>query len=137
MPRLQVCTAYGTRLVGQLGALNDGSISSGDGKHGAPAHFLHTRGRSLCSSFASILHAQHAGASEPQSDHQPQSQITLDHPQITHITHTLAQSCTHTGVPEPQIINYNPKEFDFGKEKPFPLRDQHFFTSVDKVRVCV
>lgn len=25
------------------------------------------------------------------------------------------------------------QEFDFGKEKAFPLRDQHFFTSIDKV----
>jgi hypothetical protein len=25
------------------------------------------------------------------------------------------------------------QDFDFGKEKPFPLRDQHFFTSIDKV----
>lgn len=37
-------------------------------------------------------------------------------------------------LPEPEILNYNAKDFDFGKEKAFPLRDQHFFTSIDKVR---
>lgn len=38
------------------------------------------------------------------------------------------------GVPEPELIHYNAKEFDFGKDKAFPMRDQHFFASVDKVR---
>lgn len=28
------------------------------------------------------------------------------------------------GFPEPEIIHYNPKEFDFGKKKSFPFRDQ-------------
>jgi hypothetical protein len=37
------------------------------------------------------------------------------------------------GLPEPEIVHFNPKEFDFGKDKPFPMRDQHFFTSIDKV----
>ncbi|CAM6092986.1 unnamed protein product [Calypogeia fissa] len=36
------------------------------------------------------------------------------------------------GFPEPDLIHYNPKEFDFGKKKAFPLRDQHFFTSIEK-----
>lgn len=31
-----------------------------------------------------------------------------------------------------EIVHYNPKEFDFGKQKAFPFRLQHFFTSVDK-----
>lgn len=30
------------------------------------------------------------------------------------------------GFPEPEIIHYNPKEFDFGKKKAFPFRDQVF-----------
>ena len=30
-------------------------------------------------------------------------------------------------------VHYNPKDFDFGGKKAFPLRDQHFFTSVSKV----
>lgn len=28
------------------------------------------------------------------------------------------------GFPEPELIHYNPKEFDFGKKKAFPFRDQ-------------
>lgn len=28
------------------------------------------------------------------------------------------------GFPEPEIVHYNPKEFDFGKKKAFPFRDQ-------------
>ncbi|KAJ9528393.1 hypothetical protein QJQ45_020327 [Haematococcus lacustris] len=45
----------------------------------------------------------------------------------------IAKACAKAaGAPEPEIINYNAKDFDFGKDKPFPLRDQHFFTSVDK-----
>jgi hypothetical protein len=28
------------------------------------------------------------------------------------------------GFPEPEIIHYNPKDFDFGKKKAFPFRDQ-------------
>eukprot|EP00199_Chlamydomonas_sp_CCMP681_P001772 CAMPEP_0119101704 /NCGR_PEP_ID=MMETSP1180-20130426/681_1 /TAXON_ID=3052 ORGANISM="Chlamydomonas cf sp, Strain CCMP681" /NCGR_SAMPLE_ID=MMETSP1180 /ASSEMBLY_ACC=CAM_ASM_000741 /LENGTH=359 /DNA_ID=CAMNT_0007085867 /DNA_START=75 /DNA_END=1154 /DNA_ORIENTATION=+ len=45
----------------------------------------------------------------------------------------LAKACAKAmGAPEPELINYNAKDYDFGKEKPFPLRDQHFFTSVDK-----
>lgn len=30
------------------------------------------------------------------------------------------------GFPEPEIIHYNPKDFDFGKKKAFPFRDQVF-----------
>lgn len=37
------------------------------------------------------------------------------------------------GAPEPELVHYNPKEFDFGGVKAFPLRDQHFFTSIAKV----
>lgn len=47
----------------------------------------------------------------------------------------LAKACAKAGgFPEPEIINYNPKEFDFGKKKAFPFRDQHFFTSVEKAK---
>ena len=46
----------------------------------------------------------------------------------------IAKACAKAaGAPEPELVHFNPKDFDFGKEKPFPLRDQHFFTSVDKV----
>ena len=48
----------------------------------------------------------------------------------------IAQACAKAmGAPEPELVHYNPKDFDFGKDKAFPLRDQHFFTSIDKVRV--
>ncbi|KAI3811776.1 hypothetical protein L1987_21506 [Smallanthus sonchifolius] len=47
----------------------------------------------------------------------------------------LARACAKAGgFPEPKIIHYNPKEFDFGKKKAFPFRDQHFFASVEKAK---
>ncbi|XP_028556965.1 chloroplast stem-loop binding protein of 41 kDa b, chloroplastic isoform X3 [Dendrobium catenatum] len=47
----------------------------------------------------------------------------------------LARACAKAaGFPEPEIINYNPKEFDFGKKKAFPFRDQHFFASIEKAQ---
>lgn len=47
----------------------------------------------------------------------------------------LAKACAKAGgFPEPEIVHYNPKEFDFGKKKAFPFRDQHFFTSVEKAK---
>lgn len=32
------------------------------------------------------------------------------------------------------IVHYDPKQFDFGKRKAFPLRTQHFFTSIQKAQ---
>ncbi|GMY21897.1 chloroplast stem-loop binding protein of 41 kDa b, chloroplastic isoform X2 [Fagus crenata] len=47
----------------------------------------------------------------------------------------LARACARAGgFPEPEIIHFNPKEFDFGKKKAFPFRDQHFFASIDKAK---
>ncbi len=47
----------------------------------------------------------------------------------------IAKACAKAmGLPEPELVHFNAKEFDFGKDKPFPMRDQHFFASVDKVR---
>ncbi|XVF57623.1 hypothetical protein PTKIN_Ptkin06aG0220100 [Pterospermum kingtungense] len=47
----------------------------------------------------------------------------------------LARACAKAGgFPEPEIVHYNPKEFDFGKKKAFPFRDQHFFASIEKVK---
>ncbi|CAH9122395.1 unnamed protein product [Cuscuta epithymum] len=47
----------------------------------------------------------------------------------------LAKACVKAGgFPEPDIIHYNPKEFDFGKKKAFPFRDQHFFASIEKAK---
>ncbi|PIG92131.1 NAD-dependent epimerase/dehydratase family protein [Gloeocapsopsis sp. IPPAS B-1203] len=33
-----------------------------------------------------------------------------------------------------QIVHYDPKKFDFGKRKAFPIRVQHFFAAVDKAK---
>ncbi|KAJ0079610.1 hypothetical protein Patl1_22456 [Pistacia atlantica] len=50
----------------------------------------------------------------------------------------LARACAKAGgFPEPELVHYNPKEFDFGKKKAFPFRDQHFFASVDKAKHVV
>lgn len=47
----------------------------------------------------------------------------------------LARACAKAaGYPEPEIVHYNPKEFDFGKKKSFPFRDQHFFASIEKAQ---
>jgi hypothetical protein len=32
------------------------------------------------------------------------------------------------GFPEPELVHYNPKDFDFGKKKAFPFRDQVIYT---------
>lgn len=45
----------------------------------------------------------------------------------------LARACAKAGgFPEPEIVHYNPKDYDFGKLKAFPFRDQHFFASIEK-----
>lgn len=45
----------------------------------------------------------------------------------------IAKACAEAmGVECPEIVHFNPKDFDFGKAKAFPMRDQHFFASVDK-----
>ncbi|KAL2941700.1 Chloroplast stem-loop binding protein of 41 kDa b chloroplastic [Bienertia sinuspersici] len=47
----------------------------------------------------------------------------------------LARACAKAGgFPEPEIIHYNPKDYDFGKKKSFPFRDQHFFASIEKAK---
>lgn len=47
----------------------------------------------------------------------------------------LAKACAKAGgFPEPEIIHYNPKDYDFGKKKAFPFRDQHFFASIEKAK---
>ncbi|MBD2106486.1 NAD-dependent epimerase/dehydratase family protein [Nodosilinea sp. FACHB-13] len=33
-----------------------------------------------------------------------------------------------------KIVHYDPKAFDFGKAKAFPMRVQHFFTAIDKAQ---
>lgn len=47
----------------------------------------------------------------------------------------LARACAQAAGKAPesvQIVHYDPKQFDFGKRKAFPLRMQHFFASVHK-----
>lgn len=47
----------------------------------------------------------------------------------------LARTCAIAAGKSPdeiQIVHYDPKEFDFGKRKAFPMRLQHFFASVSK-----
>ena len=47
----------------------------------------------------------------------------------------LARACAVAAgksVDAVELVHYDPKQFDFGKRKAFPLRTQHFFTSVQK-----
>lgn len=47
----------------------------------------------------------------------------------------LAKSCAIAMGKDPKeikIINYDPKAFNFGKRKAFPMRAQHFFTDINK-----
>ncbi|MEQ9668390.1 NAD-dependent epimerase/dehydratase family protein [Coleofasciculus sp. G2-EDA-02] len=49
----------------------------------------------------------------------------------------LANACIVAGGKSPDdfdLLHYNPKKFDFGKRKAFPLRTQHFFTDVHKAK---
>jgi len=47
----------------------------------------------------------------------------------------IAKACALAmGAPEPELVHFNPKDFDFGKKKAFPMRDQHFFASIDKAQ---
>ncbi len=47
----------------------------------------------------------------------------------------LARACAVAAGKSPddiKIVHYDPKNFDFGKRKAFPMRTQHFFASVNK-----
>lgn len=49
----------------------------------------------------------------------------------------LAQACALAAGKSPEalnIVHYDPKKFDFGKAKAFPMRVQHFFTSIEKAK---
>ncbi|MBE9110136.1 NAD-dependent epimerase/dehydratase family protein [Nodosilinea sp. LEGE 07298] len=49
----------------------------------------------------------------------------------------LARACTAAAGKDPdsfKIVHYDPKAFDFGKAKAFPMRVQHFFTAIDKAQ---
>lgn len=48
----------------------------------------------------------------------------------------LAKACAKAaGAPEPELVHFDPNAIDLGKAKAFPLRDVHFFTSIEKVAV--
>jgi len=47
----------------------------------------------------------------------------------------LARACVEAAGKSPdsiKIVHYDPKKFDFGKRKAFPMRVQHFFADVNK-----
>lgn len=47
----------------------------------------------------------------------------------------LAKACAEAAGKSPdsiKLVHYDPKQFDFGKRKAFPLRVQHFFASINK-----
>lgn len=46
----------------------------------------------------------------------------------------IAKACAEAaGAPEPELVHFNPKSVEIPKgKKAFPMRDQHFFASVDK-----
>ena len=49
----------------------------------------------------------------------------------------LARACAVAAGKSPddlKIVHYDPKQFDFGKRKAFPLRAQHFFASIQKAQ---
>lgn len=49
----------------------------------------------------------------------------------------LARACATAAGKNPdnlKIVHYDPKAFDFGKAKAFPMRVQHFFTAIDKAQ---
>ena len=49
----------------------------------------------------------------------------------------LARACAAAAGKDPsslQIIHYDPKKFDFGERKAFPMRVQHFFTDIHKAK---
>lgn len=49
----------------------------------------------------------------------------------------LARACATAASKDPSslnIVHYDPKKFDFGKRKAFPMRVQHFFTDIHKAK---
>jgi nucleoside-diphosphate-sugar epimerase len=49
----------------------------------------------------------------------------------------LARACAEAAGKSPndvQLVHYNPKAFDFGKRKAFPMRVQHFFADIHKAK---
>ncbi|ERN41488.1 nucleoside-diphosphate-sugar epimerase [Rubidibacter lacunae KORDI 51-2] len=52
----------------------------------------------------------------------------------------LARACAVAAGKDPEeleLVHYDPKRFDFGKRKAFPLRVRHFFTSISKAKTLL
>jgi nucleoside-diphosphate-sugar epimerase len=50
----------------------------------------------------------------------------------------LARACAVAAgksADDVKIVHYDPKKFDFGKRKSFPMRVQHFFASINKAQI--
>jgi nucleoside-diphosphate-sugar epimerase len=50
----------------------------------------------------------------------------------------IARACAKAIGKSPdhlKLVHYNPKDFDFGKKKAFPLRTQHFFADISKAKM--
>ncbi|OCQ99734.1 3-beta hydroxysteroid dehydrogenase [Oscillatoriales cyanobacterium USR001] len=49
----------------------------------------------------------------------------------------LARACAIAAgkTADVKIVHYDPQKFDFGKRKAFPMRSQHFFTSINKATI--
>ena len=49
----------------------------------------------------------------------------------------LAYACAEAAgrsTEEIKLVHYDPKQFDFGKRKAFPVRQQHFFTDIERAK---
>ncbi|PSB09341.1 3-beta hydroxysteroid dehydrogenase [filamentous cyanobacterium CCP2] len=49
----------------------------------------------------------------------------------------LARACAVAAGKDPdtlKLVHYDPKQFDFGKRKAFPMRVQHFFADINKAK---
>ena len=49
----------------------------------------------------------------------------------------LAYACAEAAgksAEEIKLVHYDPKQFDFGKRKAFPVRQQHFFTDIERAK---
>lgn len=49
----------------------------------------------------------------------------------------LAYACAEAAGKSPEdikLVHYDPKEFDFGKRKAFPVRQQHFFADIHRAK---
>ena len=50
----------------------------------------------------------------------------------------IAYACAKAAGKSPEeieIVHYNPNDFDFGKRKAFPIRQQHFFADIHRAKI--